>query len=46
LEQFGKVKVGKGCIYIKSLKNVNIEIMKTMLENNVQAVKERYSVEK
>jgi len=30
LSKLGKYKTGKGCLYIKSLSNVNVEVLKTV----------------
>lgn len=39
LQQLGKYKTGKSCLYIKKLENVNIEILKQMVANSVEAVR-------
>jgi len=33
LEKLGKYKTGKGCLYIKTLDDVDIKILKLMMEN-------------
>lgn len=33
LEKLGKYKAGKGCLYIKSLADVDLEILKQMISN-------------
>lgn len=43
LEQFGKHKTGKGCIYIKSLTNINLSILDKMILNHISHIKEMYT---
>lgn len=42
LQQFGKHKTGKGCIYIKKLADVNIDILKEMIDLSAEHTKSRY----
>ena len=35
LSQFGKHKTGKSCIYVKKLSDVNLDILKKMIENSL-----------
>jgi len=42
LQQFGKHKTGKACIYIKKLSDVNLEILRTMISNSVDDIKNQY----
>lgn len=42
LEQLGKYKVGKGCIYIKKLEDIDIEILKIMILESIQFLKDKY----
>ncbi|MFN7115701.1 MAG: DUF1801 domain-containing protein [Saprospiraceae bacterium] len=39
LEQLGKHKTGKSCLYIKKLDDVNIEVLKQMLVQGAEAVR-------
>jgi Domain of unknown function (DU1801) len=43
LKKFGKHKTGKGCIYIKKLEDVNVEVLKEMVVNSVEHIKKEYS---
>ena len=36
LKRFGKHKTGKGCIYIRTLKDIDIEVLKKMISNTVK----------
>jgi hypothetical protein len=40
LDKLGKHKIGKGCLYIKKLEDVNIDVLKEMIE---AAAKESHS---
>ena len=42
LTQFGKHKAGKGCIYIKKLADIDVEVLKKMIVLSVASVKEMY----
>jgi hypothetical protein len=42
LSKFGKHKAGKGCIYIKKLTDIDVEILKKMISHSVQNLKELY----
>lgn len=42
LQQFGKHKAGKGCIYIKKLADINIDILKEMVSASVSWLNEKY----
>ncbi len=44
LEKLGKHKTGKGCIYINSIDNVNIEILEKMVVNHINYIKTMYPV--
>jgi hypothetical protein len=39
LEKLGKYKTGKGCLYIKSLKDVDTKVLKSMLDKSVKKLK-------
>lgn len=41
LQKLGKFKMGKGCLYIKSLKDVDVKVLKSLLKNAVKAAKSR-----
>ena len=42
LSKFGKHKASKGCIYIKKLADIDIEVLKKIISNSVQYVNELY----
>ena len=39
----GKYKLGKGCLYIKRLSNVNIDVLKRIIKDSIRIIKEKYS---
>ena len=43
LQQFGKHKTNKGCVYIKRLEDVNTDVLKKMVAASVKHVKSLYS---
>lgn len=38
LGKLGKHKVGKGCLYVKSLEDVDLGVLKTLIERSVERV--------
>ena len=44
LQDLGKHKTGKGCIYVKKLDDINIEVLKEMIVNSIKYYKELYPV--
>ncbi|OXA93216.1 DUF1801 domain-containing protein [Flavobacterium hercynium] len=42
LSRFGKYKAGKGCIYIKKVADIDIEILKEMISISVQEIQQLY----
>ena len=42
LEQFGKYTMGKGCIYIKKLSDINIEVLKEMISSNIDFLEAKW----
>ncbi len=42
LQKFGKHKTGKGCIYIKSLQDVSIDVLGKMIVNSIKHVQKVY----
>lgn len=42
LEKLGKFKTSKVCLYIKSLKDVDVKILKEMIANSVKEMKKMY----
>ncbi len=43
LKKLGKFKTGKGCLYIKSLADIDIKILKELVMNSVKELKEKNS---
>ncbi|MCB0642853.1 MAG: DUF1801 domain-containing protein [Phaeodactylibacter sp.] len=43
MEKLGKYKTGKGCLYVKKLADVNIEVLKTLVEESVAYLAEKYN---
>ncbi|MDM1405214.1 DUF1801 domain-containing protein [Myroides marinus] len=44
LESLGNYKMGKACIYIKKLSDINIETLKELCLDSIAFIKERYEV--
>lgn len=42
LEGLGKFKMGKACIYIKKLSDINTEVLKTLMKATIEFLEERY----
>ena len=42
LGELGKFKMGKGCIYIKKLADINPEILKKMIKETIDFLQEKY----
>jgi hypothetical protein len=42
LSKFGKHKAGKGCIYIKKLTDIDLEILKSMISASVKEIQKLY----
>jgi hypothetical protein len=42
LSKFGKYKAGKGCIYIKKLADIDLEILKQMISTSVNELQKLY----
>ncbi|MGI9532354.1 DUF1801 domain-containing protein [Lutimonas sp.] len=43
LEAMGPHKTGKSCLYLKNLKNVDLEILKEIIQDSMLSVKKKYS---
>ena len=43
LEQLGKYTAGKGCIYIKKVSDININILENICRNTIAFLKESYT---
>ena len=42
LQQLGKHKTGKGCIYVKKLSDVNVDVLKEMITESVMYIRTKY----
>jgi len=42
LEKLGKHKLGRGCLYIKSLAAIDIDVLRAMVEESVNLMRQRY----
>lgn len=42
LEKFGKYKMSKACIYIKKIEDIDIEILRKMINNSVTYMRNNY----
>ena len=42
LQQLGKHKSGKGCLYIKKLADVNINVLESLIKESIRFLKEKY----
>lgn len=42
LEELGKFKMGKGCIYVKKLSDINIEVFRKMMGETIQRLQEKF----
>lgn len=42
LKELGKFKMGKGCIYVKKLTDINIEILKRMMGETIKRLQEKF----
>ena len=43
LQKLGKHKSGKGCLYIKKLDDVNINVLESLIKESIKFLKEKYS---
>ena len=42
LEQLGRHKMGKGCLYVRTMSDVNPDILERLVAGSIAAVSERY----
>ena len=40
--QLGKVKTAKACIYVKKLEDINVEVLKKIIKNSLQKIRNIY----
>ena len=43
LSQLGKYKTGKSCLYIQKLSDVNREVLRELIEQSLQTMREKYA---
>lgn len=43
LNELGKHKTGKGCIYVKKLSDINVEVLQEMIQKSVNHTQDKYS---
>jgi len=41
LEGLGKFKHGKGCLYIKKLEDIDLDVLKTLITNSIKKLKDQ-----
>lgn len=44
LQDLGKFKMGKACIYIKKLSNINEAVLRKMIRSTIELLKKKYDV--
>lgn len=42
MNELGKYRTGKSCLYVKKLSDINIEILKTLIQESIKQLKEKY----
>lgn len=42
LNELGKFKMGKGCIYVRKLSDIDIEILKIMMQQTIEFLQTKY----
>lgn len=42
LKELGKFKMGKACIYVKKLSDINIETLKKLMKSSIDTLERRY----
>jgi len=42
LEKLGKYKAGKGCLYVKKLSDINIEVLESMAKNTMKYLEDKF----
>ena len=43
LQNLGKFKMGKGCIYVKKLEDIDVEILKKLMASTINLLEAKYS---
>ena len=42
IQKLGKTKAGKGCIYVKKLSDINLEVLNELIEISLKSIKKLY----
>ena len=42
MSKLGKYKIGKSCLYVKKLEDVDETVLRKLIKSSIQAIKERY----
>lgn len=42
LKSFGKYKMGKACIYVKKLSNIDVDVLEDLMKDSIQFTSEKY----
>jgi hypothetical protein len=42
LENLGKFKMGKACLYVNKLSDINIDVLQSLMTKSINFLKERY----
>ena len=42
LKKLGKCKTSKACIYIKKIEDINISVLRKMINTSIQSIREKY----
>ncbi|MCY3627453.1 MAG: DUF1801 domain-containing protein [Gammaproteobacteria bacterium] len=44
MQQLGKFKVGRSCLYINKLQDVDVQVLETLIERSVNDMKTKYKI--
>jgi hypothetical protein len=44
MEKLGKHKTGKSCLYVNKLEDIDIEVLKELIDSSVMHMKEKYEI--
>ncbi|GAB4315596.1 MAG: hypothetical protein Kow00117_07540 [Phototrophicales bacterium] len=45
LQKLGKYKIGKSCLYIKKIEDINLDILRELVQRSVAHIKQTHTVE-
>ena len=43
MKKLGKYKIGKSCLYIKNLDDIDMKVLEELIANSVAFIKQKYS---